>query len=236
MKRAASAVSKGAEPSKKRSRQSASLGRVPGWATLSEGCEVGYFPRADDAHNCNTLPSLEAILSEGDFRRHPVRIMGRQVMQPRLVCYMSDDLTHSYTYTGLTLHPAAWTPTISAIKAHVERIASCSFNSCLLNYYRNGKDYVSWHADDEKLYGSEPTIASYSLGASRDFLFKHKHPPAASGRSMWGEAVKYTLHAGDVLVMRGQTQQHWHHSIPKRMLVAEPRVSLTFRTIAQVAK
>ncbi|MCI00498.1 alpha-ketoglutarate-dependent dioxygenase alkB-like, partial [Trifolium medium] len=49
-----------------------------------------------------------------------------------------------------------------------------SFNSLLLNRYKGGNDYVGWHADDEKLYGPTPEIASLSLGCDRDFILKKK--------------------------------------------------------------
>ena len=49
-----------------------------------------------------------------------------------------------------------------------------SFNSLLLNRYKGGNDYVAWHSDDDKLYGSAPEIASVSFGCDREFLLKKK--------------------------------------------------------------
>ncbi|MFM5982088.1 MAG: alpha-ketoglutarate-dependent dioxygenase AlkB, partial [Sphaerospermopsis kisseleviana] len=54
-------------------------------------------------------------------------------------------------------------------------IAQFNFNSVLLNLYRDGKDSVSWHSDDEPELGKNPIIASVSFGATRRFSLRHKH-------------------------------------------------------------
>ena len=45
-----------------------------------------------------------------------VMVMGRLVMQPRLVAYQADDPGLAYTYSRLTLTPDAWSPAVLAIK------------------------------------------------------------------------------------------------------------------------
>ena len=55
-----------------------------------------------------------------------------------------------------------------------EALPGSYFNSVLLNRYKTGSDYVSWHADDEALYGPTPEIASVSFGCERDFLLRKK--------------------------------------------------------------
>lgn len=111
------------------------------------------------------------------------------------------------------------------IKAAVEALVpgGAAYNSCLLNQYRDGNDHVSWHADDEPIYGTRPLIASVSFGAPRAFVLRHNR------QRTW--KVSTCLHAGDVLLMAGATQQHWQHCIPKRKGVAQPRINLTFRRI-----
>lgn len=51
----------------------------------------------------------------------------------------------------------------------------------LLNRYKGGDDYVGWHADDEKLYGPTPEIASVSFGCERDFLLKKRPIKTSKG-------------------------------------------------------
>lgn len=87
-----------------------------------------------------------------------------------------------------------------------------SFNFCLVNYYASGADSIAFHSDDERFLGAEPAIASFSLGARRDFCMRHKR------QTQEGEArpVKLALGSGDMVLMRGRTQGNWLHSVPKR--------------------
>ncbi|KAB8077921.1 hypothetical protein BDV29DRAFT_167344 [Aspergillus leporis] len=98
------------------------------------------------------------------------------------------------------------------------------YNFCLVNYYASGSDSISYHSDDERFLGANPTIASLSLGAKRDFLLKHK-PGIEAG------ALKFPLASGDMVVMRGETQSNWLHSIPKRKggEAGLGRINITFR-------
>uniref|UniRef100_A0A7N1A3C6 Fe2OG dioxygenase domain-containing protein n=1 Tax=Kalanchoe fedtschenkoi TaxID=63787 RepID=A0A7N1A3C6_KALFE len=122
------------------------------------------------------------------------------------------------------------------------------FNSVLLNRYKGGGDYVSWHADDEKLYGLTPEIASLSFGCEREFLLRKKKPKAAlqgQGKTAAEEPLSkrlksntidqhsFNLKHGSLLVMRGYTQRDWLHSVPKRAKATETRINLTFRLIMQ---
>jgi len=93
----------------------------------------------------------------------------------------------------------------------------------LANLYRDGRDSMGWHADDERELGPEPVITSMSFGAVRRFRFRHRESR---------EVVEIALEPGSVLVMRGLTQHCWMHDLPKTTKVTEPRVNLTFRHIA----
>ncbi|KAL1972917.1 hypothetical protein VTN31DRAFT_6459 [Thermomyces dupontii] len=105
-----------------------------------------------------------------------------------------------------------------------------TFNFCLVNYYASGDDSISYHSDDERFLGPNPTIASLSLGEQRDFLMKHKPDTAPRDRSL-GKPLKLALSSGDMVVMRGETQSNWLHSIPKRSGKTAPggRINITFR-------
>jgi alkylated DNA repair dioxygenase AlkB len=98
-----------------------------------------------------------------------------------------------------------------------------NFNSVLLNLYRDGNDKVSWHADDERELGINPTIASVSLGAVRRFDLKHKDDA--------DQKLQLELSSGSLVVMKGALQHHWLHQIPTQKKINDPRINLTFRTI-----
>ncbi|KAL4894998.1 hypothetical protein BDV59DRAFT_200255 [Aspergillus ambiguus] len=106
-----------------------------------------------------------------------------------------------------------------------------TYNFCLVNYYASGDDSISYHSDDERFLGPNPTIASLSLGASRDFLLKHKPVAGKLKEEVDHKPLKFSLAAGDLLVMRGETQANWLHSIPKRKRrqAYQGRINITFR-------
>lgn len=107
-----------------------------------------------------------------------------------------------------------------------------TFNFCLVNYYADGKDSISYHSDDERFLGPNPAIASFSLGAKRDFLMKHKPIPPKEGVVVEEpKALKLPLGSGDMILMRGRTQSNWLHSIPKRAggEAGKGRINITFR-------
>lgn len=118
-----------------------------------------------------------------------------------------------------------WTKTLLQIKKSIEPIALTTFNSVLINYYRNGKDRVAWHSDDEKELGKNPVIASVSLGAERKFKLRHKK---FKENQLKHEVL---LANGSLLVMSGTTQHHWLHEVPRTAKPIGPRINLTFRVI-----
>ncbi|GAB7357266.1 hypothetical protein MBLNU459_g8239t1 [Dothideomycetes sp. NU459] len=107
-----------------------------------------------------------------------------------------------------------------------------TYNFCLVNYYASGNDSISYHSDDEKFLGVHPAIASFSLGAKRDFLMKHKPiPPSEKAAPTEAKPLKLPLASGDMILMRGPTQSNWLHSIPKRKggESDKGRINITFR-------
>ena len=105
-----------------------------------------------------------------------------------------------------------------------ERATDATFNSVLLNYYRDHNDSVGFHSDDEPELGATPTIGSISLGETRTLSFKPK------ARKDW-KPVRIALESGSLLVMKGDTQRNWRHAIAKESQPRGPRVNLTFRLI-----
>ena len=115
-----------------------------------------------------------------------------------------------------------WNPTLIEIKNSIEAITSEKYNSVLANYYRDGNDSMGWHSDDESMLKKNSAIASLSLGQNRPLFFKHKN-----------QAISFNIDQshGSVIVMHGETQKYWKHSIKKSKKSMLPRLNLTFRTI-----
>lgn len=166
------------------------------------------------------------LLEQTPWQQPQVQLYGRQFPVPRLVAWYGD-AEASYRYSGLTHQPLAWTPLLAQIRARVVETAGQALNGVLLNYYRDGDDSMGWHSDDEAELGSNPLIASLSLGGTRRFDLRRK----GQGRiehSLW-------LEHGSLLVMRGPTQHHWHHQVAKTRSPCAPRLNLTFRLIRSPA-
>ena len=170
--------------------------------------------------------ALAMLWSELEWRQEAITLFGRRVMQPRLIAWYGDPGAR-YAYSGLTLEPLAWHPLLAELRARLESFIGCPFNSVLANAYRDGRDSMGWHRDDERELGPEPTIASLSLGAERRFLWRavrrHGEGPARS------EGM--TLAHGSLLVMKGRSQSDYQHALPKTRRPCGLRVNLTFRNI-----
>ncbi|KIX98896.1 uncharacterized protein Z520_05357 [Fonsecaea multimorphosa CBS 102226] len=104
---------------------------------------------------------------------------------------------------------------LDLLRRVTEANTNTKYNFCLVNYYATGNDSISFHSDDERFLGPEPAIASFTLGAKRDFLMKHK-PPKDGKPKLQTKDIKLPLASGDMILMRGSTQSNWLHSIPKR--------------------
>ncbi|EHA99850.1 Alpha-ketoglutarate-dependent dioxygenase alkB-like protein 3 [Heterocephalus glaber] len=133
--------------------------------------------------------------------------------------------------------PQQWHPVLRTLKHRIEENTGHTFNSLLCNLYRNEKDSVDWHSDDEPALGRWPVIASLSFGATRTFEMRKKPQPtdgpkAPSERMLQlDQQRKIPLDHGALLVMEGATQADWQHRVPKEYHSRELRVNLTFRTV-----
>ncbi|XP_045749829.2 alpha-ketoglutarate-dependent dioxygenase alkB homolog 3 isoform X2 [Mirounga angustirostris] len=149
--------------------------------------------------------------------------------QPRLTAWYGE---LPYTYSRITMEPNPhWHPVLRTLKDQIEENTGRTFNSLLCNLYRNEKDSVDWHSDDEPSLGRCPVIASLSFGATRSLEMRRKPPPEENGDYTYVERVKIPLDHGTLLIMEGATQADWQHRVPKEYHSREPRINLTFRTV-----
>lgn len=182
--------------------------------------EVYLFPALFSAAESNAL--YELLSANIQWKQEPIVIFGREIMQPRLTAWYGDE-QKPYSYSGITMHPHAWTKELLGIKHRIESVSNHTFTSALLNFYRNGSDSMGWHKDNEKELGINPVIGSVSFGAERTFCLKHGKEKKLS--------QKVVLRSGSFLLMKGVTQHHWLHSIPKEPKITQGRINITFRAI-----
>ena len=155
------------------------------------------------------------------WKHDEAKIFGKHYITKRMAAWYGDS-EFDYTYSKVTKRAHIWTPELLELKSKVEDVSGDTFNSCLLNLYHDGNEGMGWHSDDEKTLGDEMCIASVSLGAERNFAFKHKQSK---------EKVNVLLQHGSLLLMKGATQKNWLHRLPPTKKVTRPRINLTFRTI-----
>jgi alkylated DNA repair dioxygenase AlkB len=173
-------------------------------------------------------PSAEALAAELPLRTDTFSMFGRTVAVPRLISWHGDPGCR-YRYSGQTYEPAPWPAGLARLRALLAQRTGLAFNAVLANYYRDGRDSVGWHSDDERELGparDDVAIASLSLGAMRRFVMRERES---------GERREFELGDGSLLVMRGLTQQHWRHALPKTAARVGPRLNLTFRIIQRGA-
>lgn len=156
-----------------------------------------------------------------DWQSEAVFVYGKRHLVPRLTAWHGDK---PYTYSGYTHPPKAWSKELLFLKKELKKVLpSFNPNGVLLNYYRNGRDKMGWHSDNEKELGFTPTIVSISLGETRRFDIKH--------RINKSQKLSLHLNSGSLLVMSGQSQANWLHQIPQQLKIEKGRINLTFREL-----
>ncbi|XP_069479424.1 alpha-ketoglutarate-dependent dioxygenase alkB homolog 3 isoform X2 [Ambystoma mexicanum] len=149
--------------------------------------------------------------------------------EPRLTAWYGE---LPYTYSNNTMQPNPhWHPLLTMLKDRIEEVTGYAFNSLLCNLYRNDKDSIDWHSDDEPALGKNPIIASLSFGDTRVFEMRQKPPPEEIGDYTYVEQVRVPLDHGSLLLMEGATQIDWQHRVPKEYHDRGARINLTFRTV-----
>ena len=182
--------------------------------------EVTLFPAFfNEAESDAYFAALRHATVWGQGR---LTLWGKAHDEPRLTAWYGD-AGKSYSYSGIVLHPQPWTPLLNEIKACVDEAAQTTFNSVLLNLYRDGRDSNGWHQDNEPELGRNPVIASVSFGVVRRFQMRHKIRKE--------HKLNLDLPHGSLLLMAGATQHTWQHQIPKTAKPVGERINLTFRVI-----
>lgn len=183
-----------------------------------ELADDGWLLYAAEALGPPAADELFARLQR-DVEWRQERAYGRPM--PRLNAWFADPGV-AYAYSGLRFVGTGWPEWLLPVKQIVEKVAAASFNSLLLNRYRDGQDSIGFHSDAEPELGPNPLIATLSLGAEREFVLKHRSNK---------ETKTYQLHHGSLLVMGGSTQHFWLHGVPKTRTLTTERISLTYRQI-----
>lgn len=181
---------------------------------------IWYYPDFFPPEEANLY--LSSLKAETPWQQDDIKVFGKTYPQPRLTALYGNN-GKPYSYSNITMQPHKFSAALLAIKNKIEATAATIFTTCLLNLYRDGKDSNGWHADNEKELGVNPVIASVTFGQGRFFHLKH--------RTNKNLKHKILLEHGSLLLMKGETQHHWLHQIPKTAKPIQERINLTFRII-----
>lgn len=184
------------------------------------GADLAFDPRWLAPAEADAL--FKRLLREVPWEVHRIRMFGRLVDSPRLSCWIGDAEAR-YRYSGSLFEPRPWPQALAPVRARLEAEVGAAFNSVLANRYRDGRDAMGWHRDDEPGLGPQPVIASLSLGATRRFRLKPDDSVIAP--------LSLELPHGSLLVMRGQTQARCRHALPRTAKAVGERINLTFRNV-----
>jgi 2OG-Fe(II) oxygenase superfamily len=192
------------------------------------------------------------MASKGRLGLHPLKPAEAEL---RNFLYYSYPIYRHPADESPALRP--FSPTVSQIRAHVERALQHPVNHVLIQLYRTGADYISEHSDKtiDVVRGSR--IVNLSLGARRTMTLRTKKDGAQQQGKASGDDEPEGGHVGDepevtvrhtqrvplphnsLFVMGLTTNARWMHSVhtdkrpedTKDPTERGPRISLTFRHI-----
>jgi alkylated DNA repair dioxygenase AlkB len=188
---------------------------------LPKDGEVIYFGVVFQQEEIESL--FSKLQNEIEWKNDQALIYGKLITTKRKVAWYANK-EFSYTYSKVTKTALLFPQWLIELKEKVESLTQVKYNSCLLNFYSDGGEGMTYHSDAEKELKKNGSIASLSFGAERNFVFKHK---------ISGEKISVFLESGSLLEMKGETQTHWLHALPTTKKVNTLRINLTFRQMEQ---
>lgn len=140
----------------------------------------------------------------------------------RIVAYYGE---YDYNYSGI-IHkacPANSNMCLTKILEHVNEVAPhLSYNSIMITKYRNGRDHLPYHSDNEPEIIPHSDIFTISLGDTRYINFRAKNNTTPE--------LSVLLNHGDSFIMSCNSQDIFEHSIPSKYS-RNIRISITLRNI-----
>lgn len=181
--------------------------------------EVNYYGKIIPMNEATSY--FKQLYNTTEWQSDKVKIFGKEIVMKRKMAWYG---THGYdyTYSNVKRRALIFTEELKELLNIVELTTGERFNSCLLNLYHNGQEGMGYHSDDEREMKEYGAIASLSLGAERKFSFKHKETK---------KRIETSLEHGSLLLMKGETQKYWLHSLPISKKIIYPRINLTFRSV-----
>lgn len=187
---------------------------------LKSGGTLRIYRNYLDQENANT--HMNYLMATMPWQRSSLMLYGKPCQTPRYQCWMGDANVAAEVYSK---NRVDWDDTLLSLKNKLESDLDFQFNYLLLNLYKTGSDYISYHSDSEVLADTD-LIASVSLGEKRRFLVKRWDKNQTTSDP---ETYELILNTGDMVVMDGLMQRYYKHSVPKTAKDVDSRINLTWR-------
>lgn len=153
---------------------------------------------------------FDELAGEARWQQRSRWMYDKRVLDPRLTAGWSTDATDDDV-------PDVLRSMAEALSARY----TVGFDRIWVNLYRDGQDSVAWHGDRNRLVMTRPMVATVSLGARRKFLLRRRGTSKTLHRLEPGH--------GDLVVMGGECQTEWEHTVPKTKQPVGARMSVTIR-------
>ncbi|MQA12294.1 MAG: alpha-ketoglutarate-dependent dioxygenase AlkB [Pseudonocardiaceae bacterium] len=155
---------------------------------------------------------FERLVDAVPWQAERRQMYDRMVDVPRLVCFYGNDDP---------LPEPLLEQAKAMLSGHYGDELGEPFRTAGLCFYRDGRDSVAWHGDTIGRGRYQDTmVAIVSFGTPRPLLLRPRGG---------GQARKFAVGHGDLLVMGGSCQRTWEHAVPKTSRPMGPRISVQFR-------
>ena len=200
---------------------------VPGqWTAVPSFC-LEDLAFAKSPFSKEWLATVQTL--SNDLRwQQPISPASGKPIQRHVAWLTAPGYDHHYKYAQLSFEPCSFPDWFVVFQAEVfkaARVEHFDFNSCNVNWYANGKQFVGWHADDEELFGAKKhfdvPILSLSIGESRVFQVR-------CNKSQ--RVTEINLDSGDLMFMGRRLQMSHEHQVPPDKS-SGPRLNFTWRHI-----
>jgi hypothetical protein len=153
--------------------------------------------------------------------------------------YWSNDFDAPYTYgrgAGVRTYEAQpFHSLVTVIREVILVNTKVYYEACFINGYGTKRDWLGWHEDDDpKIDHSKPiaVISLYEDGAKpRSIQYRERDGLTDDGKPKFKPLVDQPLENGSLFIMGAGMQDTHQHRIPKASFEAQPRISLTFRSL-----
>ena len=193
---------------------------------------VGYGSLPEDMHLNRT--QYDALWDMRPKTRHNIKLFGKECTIPREQMVYGVD---NYTYSGKVFPSQPIPESLQYYLDWANKFESCltnqddttyiPYNMILVNWYKDGTDYIGQHRDDEKQIIPQTNVMTISFGAERKF--RVRHDPKKGEKIEAIAKQDYTVKNNSFLIMGGHFQEEFKHEIPKTKKVLNSRISITLR-------